>query len=139
MLSYLGKESKCNAILGPFSCNPFSTGLKISPLNTVPKKDTSERRVILDLSFPKGSAVNDFINKDEYLGEKTDLVYPKVDDFIELIKAKGRGCLLYKLDLGKFLYAQASLTSFRSFGRNIYSAIQFCLWELDPQLTVVKE
>ena len=101
MLSYLGKESKCSAILGPFSCNPFSTGLKISPLNTVPKKDISERRVILDLSFPKGSAVNDFINKDEYLGEKTDLVYPKVDDFIELIKAKGRGCLLYKLDLRK--------------------------------------
>ena len=30
-----------------------------------------------------------------------DLVYPKVDDFIQLIKAKGRGCLLYKIDLRK--------------------------------------
>ena len=101
MVSYLEKESKCNAILGPFHSNPFQTGLKISPLNTVPKKDTTERRVILDLSFPPGSAVNNFISKDEYLGEKIDLVYPKVDDFIELIKAKGSGCHLYKVDLRK--------------------------------------
>ena len=30
-----------------------------------------------------------------------DLVYPKVDKLIQLIKAKGRGCLLYKIDLRK--------------------------------------
>ena len=33
------------------------------------------------------------------MGETVDLVYPKVDDFVEMIKQKGRGCLLYKLDL----------------------------------------
>ena len=33
------------------------------------------------------------------MGEKIDLVYPKVDDFIQLIKQKGRGCLLFKKDL----------------------------------------
>ena len=27
-----------------------------------------------------------------------DFIYPKVDDFIHLIKATGRGCLLYKFD-----------------------------------------
>ena len=27
------------------------------------------------------------------------MVYPRVDDFIELIKQKGQGCLLYKTDL----------------------------------------
>ena len=43
--------------------------------------------------------MNDFISKDFYLGEKIDLVYPKVDYFIELIKQKGYGCLLYKTDL----------------------------------------
>ena len=67
----------------------------------MPKKDTTERRIILDLSFPSGSAVNNFISKEEYLGEKVDLIYPKVDDFIDLIKVKGRGCLLYRLDLRK--------------------------------------
>ena len=70
MLSYLETESNCNAILGPFNANPFQAGLKNSPLNTVPKKDTSERRVILDLSFPSGSAVIDFISYEDYLGEK---------------------------------------------------------------------
>ena len=98
---YLEKESNSNAILGPFNENPFQSGLKITPLNSVPKKDTTERRIILDLSCPRGLAVNNFINNEEYFVRKMDLVYPKVDDFIQLIKAKGRGCLLYKIDLRK--------------------------------------
>lgn len=96
---YLQKEAINKAILGPFKNNPFSSGIKISPLNSVPKKETTERRVILDLSFPKGSAVNDFISKKEYLGQKMEIIFPKVDDFIQLIKSKGRNCLLYKVDL----------------------------------------
>ena len=38
ILLYLEKESNSNAILGPFNENPFQSGLKISPLNSVPKK-----------------------------------------------------------------------------------------------------
>ena len=97
MLAYLNKESDNEGILGPFKSNPFKSGIKISPLNTVPQKDTSERRVILDLSFPKGSPVNDHISKDVYLGEKVDLVYPKVDDFIQMIKQKGKAVHCFKL------------------------------------------
>ena len=74
------------AIGGPFKENPFKNGIKISPLNSVPKTDPSERWIILDLSFPKGSAVNEFINKDTYLDEQMKVVYPKVDDFIQIIK-----------------------------------------------------
>ena len=92
---------KSKAIIGPFKACPFSNGIKISPLNSVPKKETMERRVILDLSSPKGNSVNDFISKEIYLNNKIDLVYPKVDDLIQLIKAKGRGCLLFKVDLRK--------------------------------------
>lgn len=99
MNTYLRKESFNKAIIGPFKDNPFQSGIKISPLNTVPKKDTTERRVILDLSFPKGASLNDFISKDEYLGENIELVYPKVDDFIQLIRQKGQGCFLFKTDL----------------------------------------
>jgi hypothetical protein len=37
--------------------------MAISPLNSVPKKDSLERRVIVDLSFsPEGLAVNDGIS-----------------------------------------------------------------------------
>ena len=48
MLAYLEKESKNAAIVGPFKTNPFTSGIKISPLNSLPKKDTTERRIILD-------------------------------------------------------------------------------------------
>ena len=87
MIKYLHKESDHKAILGPFKANPFSDNIVISPLNSVPKKDPSERRIILDLSYPKSQSVNEGICKDEYLGDKLDLVFPKVDDFVELIKS----------------------------------------------------
>ena len=96
--AYLGKESSNKAIMGPFKDNPFQSGIKICPLNSVPKKYSPER-CILDLSFPKGASLNNFISKDEYLGEKIELVYPKVDDFVQLIKQKGQGCLLFETDL----------------------------------------
>ena len=70
MLEYLEKEASNKAIIGPFKLNPFKECLKISPVNSLPKTDTDERRFILYLSFPKGLAVNDFISKDEYLAEK---------------------------------------------------------------------
>ena len=50
---YLQKEIKSKAILGHFKSCPFSSGVKISPLNSVPKNDNTERRVILDLNYLK--------------------------------------------------------------------------------------
>jgi hypothetical protein len=44
--------------------------------------DSIERRVILDLSFPEGQSVNEFISKEFYLGKKIELSYPKVDDLV---------------------------------------------------------
>ena len=79
--------------------NPFNCCLKISPLNTVTKKDSIERRVILDLSFPEGQSVNEFISKEFYLGKKIELSYPKVDDLVRIIKEKGPDCLIFKKDL----------------------------------------
>lgn len=62
---YLKKEKNYDAILGPFETIPFVSNFCISPLNTVSKKDTVERRVILDLSFPAGSAINESIPKEK--------------------------------------------------------------------------
>lgn len=97
--NYLVKEMNCGAIIGPFKNNPFTHNLLISPLNSVPKKVVTDRRVILDLSSSTVNAVNNFIDKDNYLGECVDLLFPKVDDFVNLILAKGQGCLLFKKDL----------------------------------------
>lgn len=106
--NYLHKECKTESILGPFKNNPFSGPLIVSPLNSVPKKDSSERRIILDLSFPKGNSINNYIDKDEYLGEKAEIYFPKVDDFANLIRVKGQGCLMFKKDLRK-AYRQISI------------------------------
>ena len=48
MIKYLKKENSNCAVLGPFKKNLFKSGIKISPLNSLPKKETSDRRVILD-------------------------------------------------------------------------------------------
>lgn len=41
------------AIIGPFHACPLDEGMVISPLNTVTKSTPTERRVNLDLNFPK--------------------------------------------------------------------------------------
>lgn len=96
---YIKKEFSYGAVLGPFCRNPFIDGLAISPLNSVPKAGSDERRVILDLSFPHGHSVNDGIDKNVYLEEHVELHYPNVDDFIQIIKRKGRFCKIFKRDL----------------------------------------
>ena len=71
------------------------------------------------------------------MGETVDLVYPKVGDFVELIKQKGRGCLLYKKDLNRaFCQIQIcpgdiNLVSF-VWKRHIF-AILFFLWAVVQQ------
>ena len=98
---FLTKEKKFDAILGPLQDNPFNCNICISPLNTVPKKESEERRIILDLSYPNGNSINDFVSKDFYLGQRISLTYPGVDDLVAIVKDKGQGCLLFKRDLSR--------------------------------------
>ena len=60
--NYLSKELSLGALKGPFPVSPFEW-LRLNPLMTRPKKDSDNRRVILDLSFPLGHSVNSEINK----------------------------------------------------------------------------
>ena len=66
---YFRVELENRAVLGPFARNPFDHDTFYSPINTRDKKDSSKKRIIVDISFPKGNSVNDRI-KDEYLDEK---------------------------------------------------------------------
>ena len=97
--AYLQEEISWGAVLGPFSSSPFDVPCKLSPLNSVDKKDSNKRRIILDLSFPAGLSVNDGIPKQQYLGEHIDLKFPSVDALAALIYAKGQGCVMFKRDL----------------------------------------
>ena len=76
-------------------------GFVLSPLNTVEKRDSEERRVIVDLSWPSGHSVNDGIPSDSYLGAPLSLRYPTIDDIVDAVVTLGRGCYLYKRDLRK--------------------------------------
>lgn len=99
--TYLNTEVQQCAMLGPFTQPPFEPWCHISPLMTRPKKNTQDRRVILDLSCPHNHSVNDGIPKEIYLGEKYKLHLPTVDNLVELIKVKGQGCWLYSVDLAR--------------------------------------
>lgn len=105
---YISNGIQQGHIIGPFLESPFWLDVKISPLNTVAKRDSDERRVILDLSYPPGRSVNEGIDKSEYLGTHIELSFPSVDDFGKLIHEKGQGCLMYKRDL-KAAYRQLNI------------------------------
>ncbi len=87
--------------MGPFRSYPFSSKAVYSPLNTAEKKDSTDRRVVMDLSYPPFHSINDIIDSSEYLGTPSWLRCPKVDDLVDLIKKKGRGCALMKRDLSR--------------------------------------
>lgn len=105
---YLQAQISRRAVAGPFAHMPFSNGMAVSPLNSVPKKDGAERRVILDLSWPLDTSVNEGISKSTYEGLEFDLKFPTIDNIADLVVAKGPGCLIYKCDL-KAAYRQFSV------------------------------
>ena len=94
---YLAKSVMSQAMLGPFDIPPIS-GLKFSPMMTVPK-DGNKRRVIMDFSFPEGSSINDGISVATYLGENISFDLPSVQSMVSRVNELGKGCLLFKRDL----------------------------------------
>ena len=91
--------------------------MAVSPLNTVPKKDTMECRVILDLSWPPDTSVNDAILPNLVDGLEFQLCYPTMDDIADLVVQKGPGCLIYKRYLkGAYRQFQVDPYNFPSLG-----------------------
>lgn len=111
-MEYLQSEKNKHRIVGPFDNKVFTARNGISPINSVPRKDSDRCHFVLDLSFPKGKGINSGIDKDKYEGENIDLKYPTVDDLVDLVVRKkektGERVLLWKRDL-KACYRQWSL------------------------------
>ena len=89
----LAKELAAVRIVVPFGVPPFRDFL-ISPLGLVPKKTSSEFRLIHHLSFPRGSSVNDGIPR-----ALCSVNYTSADDAIKLVKPLGPGCYMAKTDI----------------------------------------
>ena len=96
---YINKQLKRETLLGPFCENPFKYDSHYAPLNTRPKRESQKRRILVDVSCPKGDCVNEDIEKDKYLEELVKLTYTKVDDLVRIIQKIGAGCKLFKKDL----------------------------------------
>ena len=102
LIKYFRMESENEAVLGPFTSNPSGHEAFFSPLNTRDKNDSLEKRIIIDMSFPKGNSINNGIKKDKYLDKIINLTYPTVDSLVSIVRKKGCGCLLFKRDLRRF-------------------------------------
>ena len=103
---YLHTEKEEEAIIGPFPSPPFDLPCAVSPLNSVPKKDSQKRRVIVDLSYPRGTLVNDGLHAQIFLGNFEPLVFPSIDNLVQIIHniIKVRGTthiLLFKRDISR--------------------------------------
>ena len=97
--AYIQEELQHKALYGPFNKPPFP--VHISPLMTREKQNSDTTRTIMDLSWPKGAAVNDVIHKYKYLDTYFHLQYPSLDNILHEIKELGPGALLYKVDISR--------------------------------------
>ncbi len=96
--TYIKKDLGAGSILGPFRRSPLSSKVVLSPLTTAEKKGFSCQ---MDLSFPQVRSINDMVPTVEYLGSPMRLRYPSVDDLVDMVKLKGKGCATYKRDLSR--------------------------------------
>ena len=88
----INKEVERGHTVGPFSVPPFSN-FHTSPLGAVPKKDGSYR-LILDLSSPEGSSVNDGISHENF-----SVTYTSFDQATDMVFVSGRGSYMAKIDI----------------------------------------
>ena len=90
---YIRKECEAGRLLGPLDPQLFPE-VQVSRFGVIPKSDPGKWRLILDLSSPEGSSVNDGIDP-----ERCSLSYMKVDDAARAIERMGRGVKMAKVDI----------------------------------------
>ena len=98
--NYLKEELEHKAIYGPFKANPIE-GCHVSPFMTRHKPDSSNRRVIIDLSWPRYYSVNDGIDKHMYMGSAFNLTFPTIDDLTNELVQLGKGAHIFKIDVSR--------------------------------------
>ena len=91
---YLAHEVSRGRVAGPFD-SPSIPNLQVSSFSVIPKREQMGKwRLIVDLSSPTGSSVNDGINPEEFT-----LHYITVDQVIQLVSQFSAGALMAKFDV----------------------------------------
>ena len=95
---YFNKELQHKAIVGPFQEFPFP--VHYSPIMSRPKPDDT-RRIIVNLSHPKGASFNDHIADDVYDCVLYSLKYRAIQDIVNEIQVQNSDVLLLKIDISR--------------------------------------
>ena len=90
---YIQEEVALDRLIGPLEPE-LAARAHISPFGVIPKGHTGKWRLIVDLSSPAGSSVNDGINP-----SWCSLTYITVDMVAEKVAQLGRGTNLGKVDI----------------------------------------
>ena len=91
---YLMEECEKGRVAGPFTADQVQ-GIHISRFGVIPKKSQPGKwRLIVDLSHPKGSSVNDLIDP-----SVCSLTYVSVDEAANRVLQLGPGALMAKVDI----------------------------------------
>lgn len=99
--AFIEEELSHKAIVGPFPAAPFDPWTRASPIMTRPKRDSDKRRIIVDLSYPEGDAVNDGINISSIYGRDTTYSLPSINDLVLHIKNAPKTAWIWKADLSR--------------------------------------
>ena len=98
---YLNQEITHKAIAGPFDMPPFTPWFHISPMMVRDKKDSQQKRVIVDLSWPLGWSVNANNPTDTYEGAPASMTLPTPVDLAQAILQAPPTAHLFCLDLSR--------------------------------------
>lgn len=91
---YLAKERRLGRVIGPLECARFPQ-VQVSRFGVIPKPhQPGEWRLIVDLSYPTGSSVNDGIE-----AKLCSLRYPSVDEAVRRLLARDPHSFMAKLDI----------------------------------------
>ena len=96
---YIQDELQFGAMTGHFDEKPCA--LHISPFMTRDKAQSELRRTIIDLSWPKGQAVNDGVNKSIYFGSQFEMHYRTVNKIVKQLNAIGPVANIFKVDISR--------------------------------------
>ena len=100
--AYIEKEIHRGGVCGPFFGVPFNNRVGVSPLSTRDKKDSEEKRILMDLSWPINNSVNSGIAKDQFMGFLAKLSFPTIDSIARRIAGMRGEVMLFKIDLAAY-------------------------------------
>lgn len=85
IFSYLLVEMEYGTVI-QLPPNPFDDWFHLSPLMTAEKSNPQDRRVIVDLSFPEGSSINEHVQKNCLFGFTMPHKLPSIQHAVSMIR-----------------------------------------------------